>query len=640
MASLTSDALSSGVWLKSSSLSMSLSPNALSLSLDSLPPELRADPLVLLHVAPPDATQGERREYGFYGLEQDGALRPGGQLALRSRRALGLLLSYAAIGALYGGINSAVVPFLSNFLQLQQGQVRAASTVINTAWNFKAFGGLLTDSVRVCGYRRKPYLVLGWLLCMASLLYLGAPAMPRAGNTDAAWRYVLFMTLGTVGYFLANVAADAVVVEIAQREPLPTRGHTQVSIYAARMLGLTVMDLFVAGTLNGSEYGGSFSWSLSLNQIMLVLAACTAVPLVGSIWFLHEDPTPQTVPIYSFSDVVSCPVGQQCRHQPDTAPLDPPLDFGERCQLIWRLMQSRAMWQLLMFELVASFCLTIDSNANSAIEANWVDVKPWPKTIAMAVWSLAFTGGLFMTQRFLLRGAWGHLFCIATIWTVGIDVITVACTVFDVVRNRVFWLYMQVLAAPAVGLRFLVLLFPIVELAPRGIEGTTYGLVITFRNMAIPLGTTAYKAIDSYFSVSDEDVHDDSDSTRLEVVYTYVIAWAFQLFSLAFIGLLPRQKLEVQQLRYYGGYRHHVFEWRVGQAVVAEVISESVAHENFVLGLPSACWIDHAVSALQPYPWADVGDPAVRHLHSTNRALELMDFARFPQKNYVCDEEV
>ncbi|KAL4105514.1 hypothetical protein PRIC1_003576 [Phytophthora ramorum] len=546
MASLT---MSSGIWLKSgSSLSMSLSPDAL--SLDSLPPELHADALGLLHA---DAfVLGERREFGFYGLEQDGALRPGGKVQLLTRRTAGLLLNYAGIGALYGGLNSAIAPFLSNYLQLQQFQVRAASTVINTAWNFKAFGGLLTDSVKIGGYRRKPYLILGWLLCCVSLLYLGTSEMPRAGDTDAAWRYVLFMTLGTVGYFLANVAADAIVVEIAQREPLPTRGHTQVSIYAVRMLGLIAMDLFVASSLNGSAYGGNFSWSLSVNHVMLVLAACAVVPLVGSIWFLYEDPTPQTVPIFSFAGAVSCPVGP--RQQPDTAPLDPPLDFGGRCQLIWRLIQSRAMWQLLMFELVASFCMTIDSSAAPAIEANWVDVDVWPKTIAIAVWCLAFTGGLLATKRFLLRGAWGHLFCIATFWIVGVDVVTVACTVFDVVRRRSFWLYMQMLAAPAAGLRFLLLLFPIVELAPRGIEGTTYGLVITFRNMAIPLGTTAYKTIDAYFSVSDDDVHLDSDSTRLQVAYTYLIAWSLQLLSLAFVGLLPRQKLEVQQLRYFGGY--------------------------------------------------------------------------------------
>ncbi|KAE9020027.1 hypothetical protein PR003_g3041 [Phytophthora rubi] len=554
MASLTSDAKSSGIWLKSSSKSMSLSSEELSLSLDSLPAELRGDPLVLLHAAPPDPfVLGERREYEFYGLEPDGALRPGGQVPLLSRRAVGLLLNYACIGGLYGGINSVVVPFLSRYLELEQYQVRAASTVINAAWNFKAFGGLLTDSLRICGYRRKPYLITGWLLCVASLLYLGASRMPAAGDTDVAWRYVLFMTLGTIGFFLANVAADGIVVEMTQREPLPTRGHTQVSIYVARTLGFIVIDLFVGATFNGSAYGGPFSWSLSLNQVMLVMAACAVVSLVGSVWFLHEDPTAQTVSVFSFAGVVSCPVAS-ARHQPDTAPLDPPLGFRARCQLVWRLLQSRAMWQLLIFQLVASFTVSMNSTAVSAIEANWVDVEPWPKTVATAVWYLAFVGGLLATRRFLLRGAWGHLFCIATFWSVGVEVVTVACTVFHVVSRRSFWLYMPVLAAPAMALRFLVLVFPIIELAPRGAEGTTYGLVITFRNMAIPLGTTAYKAIDSYFSVSDEDVTGDSESTRMQVSYTYLIAWAFQLFSLAFVGLLPHQKLEVQQLRYYGGY--------------------------------------------------------------------------------------
>ncbi|GMG17617.1 unnamed protein product [Phytophthora fragariaefolia] len=547
--------MSSGVWLKSSSKSLSLSPEDLSLSLDSLPAELRGDPLLMLHAPPPEpfAQGGEHRQYGFYGLEPDGALRPGGQVPLFSKRAFGLLLNYVCIGGLYGGLNSAIVPFLSRYLELEQYQVRAASNVINAAWNFKAFGGLLTDSLQICGYRRKPYLVAGWALCLVNLMYLGTTRMPAAGNTGVAWRYVLSMTLGTMGFFLANVAADGILVEIAQREPLLTRGYTHVAIYTARMIGLIIMNVFVGATLNGSAYGGTFSWSMSFNQVMLVMSLCAAVPLVGSIWLLHEDSAVQKVPVFSFSTIVSCPVAPG-RLQPALGPFERPLDFAGRCQLIWRLLQSRAMWQLLMFEAVASFCVTMDSTAASAIEANWVDVEAWPKTLATAVWGLGFIGGLLATRSFLLRGSWGHLFCVATFWTVIVDIVTVACTVFHVIRRRSFWLYMQVLAAPAFGLRFMMLVFPIVELAPRGIEATTYGLVITFRNIAIPLGTMAYKAIDSHFSIADEAVHEDSESTRLQVSYTYLIAWAFQLVSLAFVGLLPHQKLEVQQLRYYGGY--------------------------------------------------------------------------------------
>ncbi|CAI5733860.1 unnamed protein product [Peronospora destructor] len=546
---------SSGIWLKSTSSLSMLSCESLSLSMDSLPPELRGNPLDL---HPPlssnPCTMGERREYTFYGLEQDGALRPGGQVPLLTRQRIGLLLNYVAIGALYGGINIALVPFLNKYLEVPQYQTRATSTVINMAWSFKVFAGFLIDSVKICRYRRKPYLIIGWTLCITSLLYLETFDVPGAGSAHEIWRYVVLLTLGTLGYLLANVAADAIVVDIAQREPLPTRGHTQVIVYAAEAFGMTIMSLFVTGTLNGPESGGSFSWSLNSNQVILVLAACAVMPLVGSIWFLHEDLTAQTVPIFSFFDMASCSVAPQ-QPQPETAPLDSSLNFGARCQLIWRLVQRRTMWQLLMFEFVASFCLTIDSSAKSLIEMNWVNVQLWPKAIEVAVWSLVFIGGLLIARFFLLHSAWRRIYCAATVWAVGVDFIRVACTVFNVVRNRNFWLYMQVLAAPAMALRFLVLLLPIVELIPRGIEGTTYGLVTSFRNMAIPFGRTAYKAIDSYFSISSEDVHLDSDSTRLRVIYTYLIGWAFQLTSLAFIGLLPRQKLEVQQLRYYyGGY--------------------------------------------------------------------------------------
>ncbi|RLN72030.1 hypothetical protein BBJ28_00010551 [Nothophytophthora sp. Chile5] len=560
---------------------MSLSPDSLSLSLDSLPAELRlgADHHLLLRAAPGGPRgRDEQREFGFYGLEADGALRPGGRVSLFTRNTLGLLLNYAVIGVLYGGLNNALPPFLRSYLQQDADHVRAAYTVLNWAWSFKFFGGFLTDSVRICGYRRKPYLVLGWTLCVGSLLYLGATGMPAVDSAGTGWTYTGVITLATVGYFLANVAADGLMVEYAQREPLRARGHTQVVIYASRMLGVVVADLFVAVGLNGSEYGGNFSFSLDFNQVMLVLAVCALVPLIGSVWLLHEDRGAATC------SSTMTPPRHLGSHQLDPEPTTrlveapgPPLTFRGRCQQIWRLVQSRAMWQVLMFELVATFCQTVDSSASAAVEANWADAHSFSKSVSIAVWGLCFTAGLLFARQYLLQSGWGHLFCVATIWIVGVNVVTVGCTIFNVARHQYFWLYMQMLAAPAAALRFLVFLFPIVELAPRGLEGTTYGLIITFHNLAIPLGVAAYKAVDSYFSLSDEDVHADADSTRLQVTYTYLIAWALQLLSLAFVGLLPRQKLEVQQLRYYGGYSTSA-GWLVVLTLIGVLVYTSTAN--------------------------------------------------------------
>ncbi|TDH66733.1 hypothetical protein CCR75_003372 [Bremia lactucae] len=552
MASLS---VSSGIWLKScSSLSVASSSYALSLSIDSLPAEILGDPLVLqnspCYIDP--CVMRQRHEYRVYKLENNGALRPGGPVSLLTRKTIGLILHYVAIGALHGGFKCLTMPLFSNYLQLQHYQVRATVTVFNAIWPFKVFGGVVTDSVQMWHYRRKPYLIGGWCLCFASLLCLGLSDVPQFGETKTAWKYLLGMALSTIGYFAANVAADAIVVELAQREPFATRGHTQICAYVARNIGALVTSVFVTGAMNGLAYNGTFSWSLNPNQVVLVLAACSFVPCIGAIWLLHEDLTTQTVPLVS--NEVSCPVAST-RPQSRGVTLDVrQFNYRERCHLIWRLLQSRAMWQLLMFEFVASFCVTIKSNAVPVIETAWVNVTTWSKSVSLSVWTLAFIIGLLATRRYGLQKSWRYLYGVATIWVVGVDIVTVACTVFQVLRKRDFWLYMQVLAAPAVALRFIVQVLPIIELAPRGIEGTTYGLVITFRHLAIALGSVVYNAIGSYFAVHEEDVRFDSNATRMQVFVTYVIVWIIQLASLGFLKFLPRQKLEVQQLRYYGGY--------------------------------------------------------------------------------------
>lgn len=480
-------------------------------------------------------------EYSFYDLQDDGALRAGGKVQLFGRKSVGLLLNYAGIGVMYGALPSTLLPFLKYYLNMESYQVQAASAVINFAWSLKTFGGILSDSLPLGGYRRKSYMVLGWSLCFGALLFLSTFPLPEpyfepgtrrssrlVRNADAprhGWTYVLSMALATFGYFFANVAADGMVVEVAQREPIRSRGETQTLAYATRSLFMIVSDLFVGMTLNSEAYGGDFSWSLPFNEVMLVLAFCAIAPLLGSVFLLHED---------------KLAAASQ-------------LPLSARCREMWRIAQSRAVWQVLAFELVAAFCLSFSSAASVAVEANWAMVQPFQKALASLVSGLIYTAALYATKMYLLQVSWVHMFCAATVWIVGVKFVYVGCTVFDVVRNQYFWLYMQALASPASALRFLLFSFPIVEIAEKGFEGTTYGLVVTFHNMAIPLGVSAYKSVDSYFDVSDDRVHADSVAVRWTVFYTYVVAWGVQLASMGALFLLPRQRLELQHLRFYGG---------------------------------------------------------------------------------------
>ncbi|KAJ0412730.1 hypothetical protein ATCC90586_002360 [Pythium insidiosum] len=479
-------------------------------------------------------SDSEQLQYGLYDLETDGALRSGGKPNLFTRETIGLLLNYAGIGIMYGALPATILPFFKYYLAMQSYQVQATRAVVNTAWGFKTFGGFVSDSFPIFGYRRKSYMVLGWLFCAVCLVTLGLLPMPQSfyypgtrtvRNPDApnaGWMYALTMAGASFGYFFANVASDGMVVEFSQREPMQNRGETQTMIYATRSFFMIVADVFIGTAFNDKSFGGSFEWSLDFNIVMLVLAIAAIFPLVGSIFLLHEDRSYER------------------------------LSFRVRCREIWRIAQTRAVWQVLIFELIASFCLSFTSSAGVSVATNWARVEPFQKSVASVVTGLIYTASLYITKIYLLQVSWVRSFCVCTIFIVAVRIVYIGATIFDIVRDPYFWLYMQTLVQPASALRFLLFTFPITEIAEVGYEGTTFGLVTTFHNMAIPLGVSAYKSINAYFDITDDKVHEDSAEIRWSVFYTYVIAWCVQLFSMVSLLLLPRQRLETQQLRHYG----------------------------------------------------------------------------------------
>lgn len=492
--------------------------------------------IILLSYSDDTYSDAEQRQYGFYDLETDGALRGGGKLKLMTRCHFGLLLNYAGIGLMYGALPSTILPLMKYYLQMESYQVQAASSIVNTAWSFKTFGGILSDSFPIFGYRRKSYMVIGWVICAACLLSIGLIPMPEpyffpksttVKNENAkhhGWMYALTMAGATFGYFFVNVASDGMVVEIAQREPMHTRGETQTLIYATRSMFMTVANIFIGTAFNDAKYGGTFSWSLEYNIVMRILACCAVIPLLGSIFLLHED---------------------KSYHR---------MSFHLRCSEMWRIAQTRAVWQVLAFELIAAFCLSFGSSASASVATIWAKVEPFHRGIANLVTGVIYTGSLYITKVYLLQISWVKAFCVTTVWIVFIRLIFIGSTIFDIVRNQFFWFYMQSFIQPASAVRFLLFTFPITEIAEVGYEGTTFGLVTTFHNMAIPLGVSASKSVGSYFNINDKRVRADDLDIRWTVFYTYLIAWTVQCASMLSLFLLPRQRLEIQQVRHYGGH--------------------------------------------------------------------------------------
>ncbi|TMW62198.1 hypothetical protein Poli38472_009691 [Pythium oligandrum] len=102
-------------------------------------------------------------------------------------------------------------------------------------------------------YRRRPFMVFGWTMCCVCLFVMALMPMPdpffikpeyreldpselvdgvtiRKSAPDNGTKYIILLMLASLGYVIADVAADAVVVEYAQREPEAIRGRTQTAI--------------------------------------------------------------------------------------------------------------------------------------------------------------------------------------------------------------------------------------------------------------------------------------------------------------------------------------------------------------------------------------------------------------------------
>ncbi|ETP22937.1 hypothetical protein F441_03853, partial [Phytophthora nicotianae CJ01A1] len=125
------------------------------------------------------------------GEYEGGALRPGGMPNLMSKEHLGLLFEYATVGLVYGLLPETIYPFMQQYLNCSGSQVAAAKQLVVLPWSFKVFYGILSDCRPIFGYRRRPYMLIGWTICIIMLLVMaimpiGKPYYTVASDRDVA----------------------------------------------------------------------------------------------------------------------------------------------------------------------------------------------------------------------------------------------------------------------------------------------------------------------------------------------------------------------------------------------------------------------------------------------------------------------
>ncbi|CAK4711387.1 unnamed protein product [Aphanomyces euteiches] len=187
---------------------------------------------------------------GLITLE-NGALRVArGPVSVYAWKNLGILAHMAAIGTIYSTISGVIYSVLNNYLHMSATLVATTTALVAFPRALRIFTGMLSDTVPICGYRRRPYMLLGWSLVFVACLIMAVipigdpyyrdatiakinpskltPEQLATIDMDAPQRGIKLMVLMMIANFgtvITYSGFNGALIDLSQQEPEAFRGR-------------------------------------------------------------------------------------------------------------------------------------------------------------------------------------------------------------------------------------------------------------------------------------------------------------------------------------------------------------------------------------------------------------------------------
>ncbi|KAK9130307.1 hypothetical protein Sjap_010794 [Stephania japonica] len=127
---------------------------------------------------------------------------------------MGVVFVYGINQGLGGGLSRVGTEYYWKDVQkVQPSESQVYSGITSIPWIVKPLWGLLTDVVRIAGYRRRPYFILAGLLGVIAMISLSL-----IGKLPVVFA-LMFLTLGSTSVAIADVAIDACVAQNSITHP-------------------------------------------------------------------------------------------------------------------------------------------------------------------------------------------------------------------------------------------------------------------------------------------------------------------------------------------------------------------------------------------------------------------------------------
>lgn len=384
----------------------------------------------------------------------------------------------------------------------------AQQTVVNglmyLPWGLKLLWGLVVDT---CWEgKRKPFIVIGWSLFILANLALIIMVKP----TIMPLAFLTFTS--TVGYVLADVATDAMMVERSQKcERSSNHGQLQARAYISRFAGGMVGCLLSAVIYNKDAWG----WGLPFWAVLCVYIVTPLVCLGPFLWNLEELSDFEHLlgggNIHDLERSASLDVGKNgpASSKPNQVSLK------EQFKVLYDIFQQRACWLPCSFIFFYNASLLVNPAWNSflVIGLNFSNLELGMLTLLGNV--LAYLS-LVVYKRWYFHANWRTVYVVCTVlylfftslqfvlifgwnnlWGMGAK----GFAIFFALSSYGMVQFIQ-------GIQFLPSCRLYLALCPKGSEGTAYAMLTSLANLATTVAYPLAASLSHVWDVSNDTIKD------------------------------------------------------------------------------------------------------------------------------------
>ena len=387
-----------------------------------------------------------------------------------TRSFIGLYAHYALVGYSSGTLQGLVQNFCYYSLHGPPNLCINAYNIIVIPWNIKFFYAMITDIYRPFGFRRRPYMITGWISALLFTFILAMLGKTLQGESSGVYTWIGLNFVIQIFLILADVSADGMSVEIGRYEKENERGTVLVTGQFIKFWFSVGASFLQAFFMNGPDTNPTgcpinasncWSWGLNLSQFYGFSTALIAV-LLTPILFLKEF-DPSHVEQHTFS---------------------------EHATLLWETIKNRACMYMLIYVGFGFSFGAMSSACWSIFVFNVIKLTNLELGVSNLISFGAMLIGIYLFRKYLLDKNWRmtQYFSFLSQATFSLLMLLPYNNIGSF-ANPWFVIFCGVLTSFAQSFCQCLYGLAVIEISGVGQEASTYELIVSSHNAAGLIGS-------------------------------------------------------------------------------------------------------------------------------------------------------